>query len=79
MLLHKSVHVLPQVWRQLRINSEISGVSLRDFLTYLINNSRPVTDQDAENRKVLEVICEQNRQAVQDTRARESAAVEDPS
>ena len=63
MLIHKSVHVRREVWQKLRLHSEMSGVPLRDFLTYLIEVSKPVSSDQGPERDALERVAEQNRNA----------------
>jgi len=62
MLVHKSVDVRPEIWRKLRINAELSGVSLRDYLTWVIDSSVPA-DDDPTAVSDLQRICERNRTA----------------
>lgn len=64
MLVHKSVHVRREVWQKLRLHSEMSGVPLRDFLTYLIEASKPVTSDQGPDRDALERVAELNRKAL---------------
>lgn len=63
-LIHKSVDVLPATWKKLRINAELTGVPLRDYLTYLIQQSEPIEDSDTKNRGVLDEIHLAHREAV---------------
>lgn len=67
MLIHKSVYVRQEVWRKLRLNSELSGVPLRDYLTYLIERSVPASSCDPEARRELDHIAELNRAASDST------------
>lgn len=62
-LVHKSLDIRPEVWRQLRINAELSGVPLRDYLSYLIESSRPVSESDGDSQAMLARVVEENRQA----------------
>ena len=64
-LVIKSVGVQRKVWEQLRINAELSGVTVRDFLSYLIVNSRPVQDDNPQEREQLLAIGRANKQARQ--------------
>ena len=64
-LVIKSVGVQRKVWDQLRINAELSGVPLRDFITYLILNSRPIPEEDRVARGELSTIGRSNREARQ--------------
>ena len=64
-LVTKSVAVHGDVWRQLRVNAELSGVAVRDYLTFLILKSNPVQGTDSETRQQLSVISEANKQARQ--------------
>jgi len=52
-LVHKSVYIEASVWQQLRINANISGCSLRDYLTYLIKQSHPIEIDDATAQAAL--------------------------
>jgi hypothetical protein len=63
-LVHKSVDVRPEVWRKLRVNAELSGVPLRDFLAYLIEQSHPIAEEDAERRVELQRVVAANQRAV---------------
>jgi hypothetical protein len=63
MLVHKSVDVRPEVWRKLRIHAELSDVSVRDYLSYLIEGSEPVTPQDAGRWSGLQDAAKANRAA----------------
>lgn len=57
-LTHKTVDIRPDVWRTLRLNAELSHCRLRDYLTFLIMHSRPLsTDQ----RKTIETIARENQ------------------
>jgi len=62
MLAHKTLDVRPETWRRLRINAELSGVTLRDFVTYLIETSAPVNEGDPQYDQLLQVV-EKNRAA----------------
>ena len=65
-LVHKSVYIRPEVWQQLRINAGVSGCSLRDYLTYLIQTSVPV-GADEPSRIALELVMEANAVAASAT------------
>ncbi len=41
-LVHKSVYIEPEVWRRLKVNAELSDLTLRDYLRQLILSSRPI-------------------------------------
>jgi len=62
-LVHKSVEIRPEVWRKLRVNAELSGVPVRDFITYLIEQSQPIHETDQALRPLLLNAKESNRQA----------------
>lgn len=65
-LVHKSVNVRPEVWRILRVNSAMSGtdgVPVRDYLTWLIEQSQPVRADQPDRMKHLDEVVETNRQA----------------
>lgn len=62
-LCHKSIDILPEIWRQLRINAELSGCSVRDYLSLLIDQSKPVATNDTETQTHLARIAERNRMA----------------
>jgi len=53
MLVHKSIAVRAEIWRKLRLNAELSGVPLRDYLTWLVEQSGPVSESDASARAQL--------------------------
>jgi hypothetical protein len=65
-LVHKSINIREEVWRQLRINAELTGVPVRDFLTYLIVTSQPVQEDDAKAREQLAAVARANEAARQD-------------
>jgi macrodomain Ter protein organizer (MatP/YcbG family) len=65
-LVHKSVDVRLEVWRKLRLNAELSGVPLRDYLSYLIERSRPVLEGDAEAMAALRQTSQANVAALAD-------------
>jgi hypothetical protein len=67
LLVHKSVCVQEEIWRKLRINAELSGVSVRDYLSYLIFNSQPVASNDLEAYQQLEALAKDNQAARQKT------------
>jgi len=50
-LTHKSINIREEVWRQLRINAELTGVPVRDYLTFIILNSKPVDEQDEKAQR----------------------------
>jgi hypothetical protein len=62
-LTHKSINIREEVWRQLRINAELTGVPVRDFLTYLIVNSQPVPEDDRTAREQLGTVARANEDA----------------
>lgn len=62
-LVHKSVSVRAEVWKKLRIDAELSGVSLRDFLTYLIEGGRAVAVGETDIQNRLNNIARQNAAA----------------
>jgi len=62
-LVHKSVEIRPEVWRKLRINAELSGVPVRDFITYLIEQSQPIPENDQHLYPLLLNAKEANRRA----------------
>lgn len=63
-LVHKSVTVHSDVWRRLRLNAELSGVAVRDFLAFIINISSPIIEsEDPESFKKLKDLARQQRQA----------------
>lgn len=41
-LVHKSVYIEPDVWQRLKINAELSDLTLRDYLRLLILDSKPI-------------------------------------
>ncbi|MEM9109134.1 MAG: hypothetical protein AAGC72_03850 [Planctomycetota bacterium] len=43
-LVHKSVYIEPEVWQRLKINAELSDLTLRDYLRQLIMSSEPVVE-----------------------------------
>jgi macrodomain Ter protein organizer (MatP/YcbG family) len=62
-LVHKSVDVRQEVWQRLRVNAAESGVSLRDYLTFLIERSEPVDGDDLDTRASLDQAIDANDQA----------------
>lgn len=62
-LTHKSINVREEVWRQLRINAELTGVPVRDFLSYLILKSQPVPEEDRDAREELSLVAKANEEA----------------
>lgn len=62
-LVHVCTDQQPHVWRRLGANAKLSGVPLRDFLTYLIVNSAPVPDGDQDARATLLAVVRSNREA----------------
>lgn len=66
MFAHKSINIRPEVWKQARINAELSGVALRDYLSYLIVSGGPIDAADEEARHALEREQQLNRSAHQD-------------
>ena len=65
MLVHKSVYIRPEVWKKLKLAALVSGFTVRDYLTYLIEQAEPIelSDQDARSR--LEHIATVNDEARQ--------------
>jgi macrodomain Ter protein organizer (MatP/YcbG family) len=59
MLVHKSIDVRPEIWRRLRINAELSGAAVRDYLAYVIERAEPVAD--ATGHALLQEIAVTNR------------------
>jgi len=50
-LVHKSVYIEPEVWQRLKINAELSDLTLRDYLRQLILGSNPIepaVEQDGD-------------------------------
>ena len=62
-LVHKSVWVPQAAWHRLRLNAEISHCNVRDFLTYLIENSSAVNGSDPQEAELLRRTVEANRTA----------------
>ncbi len=62
-LVHKSVDIRIEVWRRLRINAELSGVSLRDYLSYLIEANGPVDPRDGHTAELLHEVISSNQAA----------------
>lgn len=48
-LVHKSVYIEPEVWLRLKVNAELSDLTLRDYLRQLILNSSPVDRPDDDD------------------------------
>lgn len=65
MLAHKTIDIRPELWRRARINAELSGVPLRDYLSYLLVSCEPVVEADDERRAILEEQTRLNREARQ--------------
>jgi len=63
MLVHKSIDVRPEVWKRLRVNAELSGVAVRDYLSYLIEQAKPVPERDAPAQELLRRVAETNSSA----------------
>jgi len=63
MLVNKSIAIRPEVWRKLRINAELTGVSVRDYLTWIIERSQLVPSTDSISRAELRSVEEANRLA----------------
>jgi macrodomain Ter protein organizer (MatP/YcbG family) len=63
MLVHKSIDIRPEVWQQARVNAELSGVALRDYLSYLITSAGPVDQSDDVAMQALETETCLNREA----------------
>lgn len=64
-LVHKSVNVRPEVWRQLRINAERSGVPIRDFLAFVVENSEPILSAEDPRSITLRKSMELNKSAAE--------------
>lgn len=62
-LVQKSVRIPPSTWKHLRLNAELSGVALRDYLTYLIDKSEPIDHADEAVLQRMSVIVATNRAA----------------
>ncbi len=62
-LVHKSVDVRADVWQKLRVNAEMSGCSVRDYLTYLIEQSNPIDAKSQHAIDILKDVGEMNRYA----------------
>jgi len=62
-LLHKSVYVLDEVWRKARMNAVASRCSVRDYITYVLNNSCPVDLSDPNQAATLRHLSEINEAA----------------
>lgn len=62
-LAHKSIDVRPEVWRRLRVNAELSGVPVRDYLTYLIERADPVPEKDGAAQESLRRVMAANSSA----------------
>lgn len=41
-LVHKSVYIEPEVWQRLKVNAELSDLTLRDYLSQIILDSEPL-------------------------------------
>lgn len=41
-LVHKSVYIEPEVWQRLKVNAELSDLTLRDYLRQIILDSEPL-------------------------------------
>ncbi len=65
MLAHKTIDIRPELWRQARINAELSGVPLRDYISYLLTTSQPIQEGDSEQRAILDAQVRLNREARQ--------------
>ncbi len=65
MLAHKTIDIRPELWRQARINAELSEVALRDYISYLLTTCRPVSEGDTEQRAILSAQVRLNREARQ--------------
>lgn len=74
MIVHKSINVLPEVWRRLRLNAELSDTSLRTYLTHLALNSEPCDPSDELLREQLRQIDDRYSRARRD-RSRITEAV----
>jgi len=62
-LVHKSVDIRQDVWRRLRVNAAESGVSLRDYLTFVIESSEPISSDDPQTRASLQRSIDANQKA----------------
>jgi hypothetical protein len=65
MLAHKTIDVRPELWRQARINAELSGVPLRDYISYLLTVCEPVGKDETARRAILDDQVRLNREARQ--------------
>jgi hypothetical protein len=63
MLAHKSIDIRPELWRRARLNAEMSDVALRDYISYLLAMSEPVTEADGKQRQLLSDQVHLNRDA----------------
>jgi hypothetical protein len=62
-LVHKSVYVRPEVWQKLKLNALASGVSVRDYLSLLIEQAAPVDSSDRDTLTQLDEIVSANAMA----------------
>lgn len=60
-LVHKSIDVRPEIWRTLRLHAELSDVAVRDYLSWLIEQSQPVEGEGVA-RDQLDAVVLRNRQ-----------------
>jgi len=70
MLVHKSIDVRPEVWRRLRINAELSGVPVRDYLSFLVERSKPVEDRGGDRACLQEVAAKNQRATAEEAGVR---------
>jgi macrodomain Ter protein organizer (MatP/YcbG family) len=64
-LIHKSIDVRREVWTRLKVNAELSGVALRDYLSYLALASGPVDPAESPSRQALDAEVRRNGAARQ--------------
>ena len=67
-LVHVCTDILPEVWRVLGSNAKLSGISLRDYLTFLILRSSPISVEDDGASDLLRSIIHINKEASQGSR-----------
>ena len=60
-VVRKTLDIRRDLWRRVRVNSEASGVHLRDYVSYLFEKSQPVMESDLEARRELEQMVKSNR------------------
>ena len=62
MLAHMTIDIRPELWRRARINAELSGVPLRDYISYLLITSKPI-EEDPDQRAALNEQVRLNQEA----------------